>query len=106
MATVEDVRARGAAWRHGGWLVTGELTFIVALALADIYTTIPMSRTPFLLVLGWVSLRLRGLRWRDVGFARPDNWPRALVIGVLAGLFFEVFSTFVMLPFWSHFTGR
>jgi hypothetical protein len=88
------------------WLALGEVAFIVALAVVDLYTAVPLSRTPFLLALGWLSLRLRGLGWRDVGFVRPGNWPRVLALGSLAGIGFEVFSTFVALPFWSRFTGR
>jgi membrane protease YdiL (CAAX protease family) len=83
-----------------------ELAFLVALTVADSYGAVPLSRTPFLLVLGWISLRLRGLGWRDVGFRRPRNWPRALALGAVAGICFELFCTFVTLPLISRLTGR
>jgi len=66
---------------------------------------VPVSSTPFFFILGWISLRLRRLRWRDVGFTRPRSWSRALALGVLAGVAMELFSTFVSVPFISHLTG-
>jgi membrane protease YdiL (CAAX protease family) len=95
-----------AAGGRSAGLAAAELAFIVALAVADFYGKVPLSRTPFLLLLGWVSLRLRGLRWRDVGFRRPPHWPRALASGAVAGIALELFSTFVSVPFWSQLTGR
>jgi membrane protease YdiL (CAAX protease family) len=87
-------------------LAFAELAFIVALAVADFYGRVPLSRTPFLLLLGWISLRLRGLRWRDVGLHRPPDWLRAIAIGAVAGIAMELFSAFVSVPLWSRLTGR
>ena len=46
----------------------------------------------------WVSLRWRELGWRDVGLARPANWPRAITIGVLCGIGMELLELFVIQP--------
>ena len=66
-----------AGWRRNPRLALCELALACALVAGDHYGLVPFSNTPFLLVLGWASLRLRGLRWRDVGFARPLPGPRA-----------------------------
>ena len=79
---------------------------MATLVVADFYHMVPLSRTPFLFALGWLSLRARGLKWRDVGFTRPDGWMRALAVGCLAGVCMEVFSTFVSVPFFSRLAGR
>jgi membrane protease YdiL (CAAX protease family) len=83
-----------------------EAALVVALMAGDFYGVVPVSSTPFLLLLGWISLRLRGLRWRDVGFARPPSWPRAIALGCLAGIVMELFSTFVTVPLLTHLTGK
>lgn len=94
------------SWREGRFLAVGELALVVAVAIADLYGLVPLSKTPFLFALGWISLRLRGLRWWDVGFARPPSWPRALALGTVAGIAMELFSTFVSVPFLTRLTGQ
>lgn len=88
------------------WWAFGEALLIVGLAAGDFYGLVPVTSTPFFLALGWISLRLRGLRWRDVGFVRPRRWMPALGIGCLAGIGMELFSTFVTVPLLSHLTGK
>jgi uncharacterized protein len=106
MASLGDTTAHRAQPRGSTWLTAGEAGFLVALTVADLYAMVPLSRTPFLLVLGWISLHLRGLGWRDVGFARPRDWPQALLLGTLFGLALELFSTFVTVPLLSQAAGR
>ena len=60
-----------------------EILLVLALIGGDYYGAVPVTSTPFFVALGWASLRLRGLRWRDVGFVRPPSWGRALVVGTL-----------------------
>lgn len=87
------------------WAALAEVALIVGIVAGDFYGVVPVSSTPFLLALGWISLRCRGLGWRDVGFVRPPGWPRALLLGCLAGIAMELLSTFVSVPFLSHLTG-
>lgn len=87
------------------WLLV-ELILILGVGIADLYGFIFFSRTPYLIALGWLSLRLRGLRWRDLGFTRPPHWPRAIAIGAFAGVAMELFSTFVTVPFFTRLTGK
>ncbi|HEV2844071.1 MAG TPA: type II CAAX endopeptidase family protein [Thermoanaerobaculia bacterium] len=95
-----------ARWRTSRWLALIEIALVLALVAGDFYGLVPVTSTPFFLVLGWISLRLRGRGWRDVGFVQPRNWPRALGIGCLAGIGMELFSTFVTVPFLSQLTGK
>jgi membrane protease YdiL (CAAX protease family) len=91
---------RVGGWRWGSWPIA------IALVAGDYFGVVPFSSTPFFLVLAWLSLRLRGLGWRDVGFTRPAGWPRALALGTLAGIAMELFSTFVSVPLLSRLTGQ
>ena len=57
------------------------------------------SKVPYLFLLGWVSLRVRGLRWKDVGLFRPVSpWTKILIVGVIAGIGTEALELFVTQP--------
>ncbi len=79
---------------------------VAALFVADIHHHIFFSKTPYLFLLGWFSLRLRGLRWKDVGFARPQRWGKAFLIGIAAGIAMEVFELFVSQPLLTRWLGK
>jgi uncharacterized protein len=94
-------------WRTSHlWLGLGlELVFVLGLWLADAHRLVPLSKTPFLLLLAWASLRLRRVSWSGLGLAAPANWPRAIAIGTLTGIGIELLATFVTTPLLSSFFG-
>jgi membrane protease YdiL (CAAX protease family) len=95
-----------ARLRDSLWLAIAEFAIVAALFVADVFHHINISKTPYLFLLGWASLRLRGLRWKDVGFAQPRSWRNALVIGVAAGLAIEGFELFVSQPLLARWIGK
>jgi len=92
--------------RESMWLVAAEFAVVAALFVADVYHHIYISKTPYLFLLGWASLRLRGMRWKDVGFARPAGWREAFLIGIVAGLAMELFELFVSQPLLARWLGK
>src|ERR1700738_4398352 len=62
------------------------LAIVAGLFYADVHHHIYVSETPYLFLLGWASLRLRGMRWIDVGLARPRSWGKAILLGVAVGV--------------------
>ena len=89
-----------------------ELALVAGIFWADEAGWIPLSKTPFLLLVGWGSLRLRRLRWRDVGLALPERWPRIAVIGIAWGIGMWLLEFFVTMPalhrqlgYWPDLTG-
>jgi len=91
--------------RNDGLLLVGELGALIALTIADARGLVPLSRTPFLLLLCWVSLRLRRLPWRSIGFTRPPRLQRAIAIGIVAGLALELFAINITTPWITSMTG-
>lgn len=83
-----------------------EFAIVLLFFIADYYHFIPFSKTPFLLLLGWISLRWRGVGWKDVGMTRPRNWNTTLAAGVLSGIGIELFELFVSQPFLVRLTGK
>jgi len=88
-------------WRSSRWLIVVELAIVAAVFLADIYSwhhIIKLSKTLYLLAFGWLSLWLRGLGWKDIGFRLYKSWLRTLGIGALCGLGIEALELFVTQP--------
>jgi uncharacterized protein len=108
------VRAR--SWRDSKWLAVGEFGIVGLTFIADHYIHVwqlPrwvrllwISQTPYLFLLGWLSLRLRKLRWSDVGLRRFGNWRATLAYGIGAGIALELIQLFVSQPLLIWLTGE
>jgi len=97
--------AEQASGRRQGRLLLIEPLALIALTIADLFGLVPLSRTPFLLVICWLSLRIRGLAWRDIGFAPPPRWARAIGAGIVAGLAIELLAINITTPWIASITG-
>jgi len=77
-------------WRRPAWialaivlaLVPGPLVFL--LASATRIDALALLAAPCCLLVAWSLLRLRGERWADLGFRRPESIRRTLAIAVAA----------------------
>ena len=81
---------------------------LVAFALvfwADGAGYVPLSKTPFLLLIAWASLRARGLNWGLTGLSLNADWRRLVVVGCVAGVAFWLFEYFVENPVLHAITG-
>ena len=94
------------SWRESWWLAALEFAIVGLIFFLDRRHLIPISKTPFLLLLAWASMRLRGVRWRDVGFARYRNWPVTLALGLIGGAIAETFQLAVTQPLLARLTGK
>jgi uncharacterized protein len=88
------------------WALLVELLVVAALFYGDFKHLVPLSKTPFLLLLAWLSLRLRGLRWKDVGLQRSESWFKTIVIGASAGIGIELLELFITQPFLVRLNGK
>jgi membrane protease YdiL (CAAX protease family) len=88
------------------WLAFLEFTLVGLIFCADYFGLIPISKTPELLLLGWISLRLRKLRWRDVGLAREKFSLRILLVGIGFGALLETFQLTVTQPILAKALGQ
>lgn len=83
-----------------------EFALIALMFWADIHNHIFLSKTLYLFTLAWISLRLRGLRWKDVGLTRYQNWTKTLLIGIACGVAMELIELFVSQPLLMRWTGK
>ena len=92
--------------RESRWLALVEFASVAGLFYADVHHHIFISKTPYIFVLGWISLRVRGMRWKDVGFARPKSWGRAALLGLAIGAVMEPLELFVTQPLLARWLGK
>jgi membrane protease YdiL (CAAX protease family) len=104
--TTAAVEPSRTSWRDSKWLAFVEFLFVALIFYADYRKLIPISKTPELLLLGWISLRMRKLRWRDVGFTRYRSLPVTIAIGIVLGVLTEAFQLLVTQPFLAKIVGK
>src|SRR3954471_3231549 len=95
-----------ATWRASVWLALVEFILVGLIFYADYIKWIPISKTPELLLVGWISLRLRTLRWRDVGLSREKFNLRILLVGIAFGVVLETFQLTITQPILAKAIGR
>lgn len=82
---------------------------LVAVVFAGVHyhwRFIVFSRTPYLLALAWISMRLRGISWRDLGLRFDAGWQRLIMVGIAAGFAMEALELFVTQPLLVQLTGH
>jgi hypothetical protein len=97
---------RRQRWPDSRVLASIEFGAIILIFWADVHHHIFLNKTLYLLPLAWVSLRVRGLRWQDVGFVPYRNWRKTLLVGASCGVAMECFELFVSQPLFMRWTGR
>lgn len=83
-----------------------EVALVALIFWADGAGLVPLSKTPFLFLVAWISLRLRGLGWRSAGLEMDRRWASLVGIGIAAGAAFWAFEYFVENPVLYRLTGR
>ena len=75
-----------------------EIVVIAAVFYLDYRHLLLFSKMPYLFLLGWISLRIRDVRWRDVGLNSEQPFAKVLLIGVALGVGMEALELFATQP--------
>ncbi len=94
---IGGISPRDRRWAVAELLVAGAL--VVG---ANVFDVVPISETPWLVAIGWLSLRLRGRNWRSLGFRRPGRWISTVAVALTAAAALQLLSEIVIEPI----TGR
>ena len=90
--------SRSEAWRESRWLILIEFVLVVAIYVGRQHHILKVSATPYLLLLAWISLRVRRVQWKQIGLARYRNWATTLLFGISYGVGLELFDLFGKQP--------
>jgi len=88
-------------WTDSKTFMIGELVLFGLILLADKYHwhhLIRINKIPYLFLLGWLSLGLRGQNWQSVGLGLYRSWRSTLALGVLLGIGNELLELFITQP--------
>jgi membrane protease YdiL (CAAX protease family) len=103
---IESADNRGRDWRDSRWLILIEFVLVVAIYVGRQHHILKVSATPYLLLLAWISLRIRRIQWKQIGFARYRTWTRILLLGITYGVGLEVFDLFGKQPLLTRLFGK
>jgi uncharacterized protein len=103
---IESTNSGGRGWRDNRWLALVEFAVVVAIYVARQHHILKVSATPYLLLLAWISLRLRKVQWKQIGFTRYRTWAMTLLLGVTCGVGLELFDLFGKQPLLTRLLGK
>jgi len=103
---IESTNNGDGVWRDSRWLVLVEFALVVGIYVARRHHILKVSATPYLFLLAWISLRLRRVQWKQIGFTRYRTWATTLVLGASYGVGLELFDLFGKQPFLTHLMGK
>jgi len=91
---IESIKKGALSWRDSRWLVPLEFALAVIIYVARQHHILKVSAMPYLLLLAWISLRLRKVQWKRIGFTRYRTWTTTLLLGIACGVALEIFDLF------------
>lgn len=83
-----------------------EVSLFVVIVILDGIGIVPISQTIFLIPFIWIALRLKGEKFKSIGFTLGGQpFLKTLLIGTILGIALEVLATYVTTPLISTFFG-
>lgn len=79
---------------------------LAAMLILGQFPYVPFANTVVLVMLGSISLWLRGSGWRKIGLRRPKSWPRTVLIGGALAIVWQTVDLYAITPMLTRITGH
>lgn len=86
-------------------IIVMELIAFATIIIADARGWIPLTQTIALLPMVAVAMWMQGQPWARIGWRAPEDWGRAVAIGIVAGVAMELLAVWVTTPAISRLLG-
>jgi len=86
------------------WAVL-ELVLAAAIIIAGLRGYVPISSTPYLLVVAVAFLWWRGPGWRAIGLRRPSNAVISVALGIAVGVCYQFLGLYLIEPLIARMTS-
>jgi uncharacterized protein len=86
-------------------IIVVELVAFLGIVIADSRGWIPLTQTIALLPMVALAMWLQGRPWAEIGWRAPEDWGRAITIGIVAGVAMELLAVWVTTPMISRMLG-
>jgi membrane protease YdiL (CAAX protease family) len=83
-----------------------ELALAAAFFILPKFHLLPRPDTLWLLLLGWISLRMRKAGWKSVGLRHPTSWGRTWAFAFAAAVALQLISLWITVPLATQLTGK
>ncbi len=95
----------GARLRQSRPLIVMELLLAIACVALKLRGVIH-NPTLLILLIGWLSLWLRGCGWRRIGLSYPRSWWWIVLLGLSIGAAYDAIDVFALMPILHRITGE
>jgi hypothetical protein len=104
---LENFRLRiSAFYQNNLWLTIVEISIAVLMLIAHLLGYLPVSSTVYVLLYAWLSLWLRGKRWKNFGLQKPESWNKTILLAASVGIVYQALSLYIIEPFLSEISGE
>lgn len=86
------------------WLLPLEATLFLSIVALRYTGHVPISSTPWLLLIAFAYLKLSHRTWHDFGL-HTHTLKTDIYLGTLLGITLQLFGTFIQEPFFDHLIG-
>ena len=79
--------------------------FIIIELIILLIVTVIITSTIIFFIFAWISLYLRKMGWKEIGFKKPENWTKAVLFDLLVSVLIVISLLVAVLPALKILTG-
>ncbi|HET9056471.1 MAG TPA: CPBP family intramembrane glutamic endopeptidase [Chitinophagaceae bacterium] len=92
---------------HTKWMIILELLIALFFIFGyNVFEIIPLSETPYIVILAFIALKLHKEGVGALGFTKPKSWTKTILISLIVAISMQLLSIYVTEPVIAQLTGK